>query len=251
MKKYFYGVFVLLLYLNSTNTVAQNNQNSGSITYSVSLDPFYNSLVKRYKEESNKSALHIFKDMAKTASLLECKLSYNRFQSKFELENAMGLGGMDKTMFLAVRSVSKGDYYTDLATQKQILKDNSSKELYIESKLETINWELTNDIKQICGYICYKALAYEDFENIGKVVITVWYTPQIPVAFGPKEHVGNLPGLVLEYKDQMVHFIAKKVVLNPKKTITIEWPKGKVITKEDFENQNDFSFSTIKENSRR
>ncbi|EGV43032.1 GLPGLI family protein [Bizionia argentinensis JUB59] len=251
MKKYFFGVVILLIHLNSAFSFAQSSQVSGTITYSVSLEPIYNAVAERFKKEANKAGLQMVVNMAQAASNLECKLNFNGFNSKFGLVNTMGLGNADKMMILAVRSVTQGDYYTNLMTQKQILNDNSSKELLIESNLEEPTWQLTKDMKKIGNYTCYKAITYKTLENIGEVPITVWYTPQIPVAFGPKEYVGNLPGLVLEYKDQMVHFVAKKIVLNPNKAITINWPEGKTISKEDYKKQNDFSFSTLKENSGR
>lgn len=248
MKKYIFSILVLLIHLNS---IAQSSEVSGIVTYSVSLEPIYNAVAERFKKEANKVGLQMFSNIAQTASNFECKLSFNGFKSKFGLVNTMGLGNVDKMMILAVRAVTQGDYYTNLMTQKQILDDNSSKELLIESNLEVPTWQLTKDMKKIGNYICYKAITYKTLENIGEVPITVWYTPQIPVAFGPKEYVGNLPGLVLEYKDQTVHFIAKKIVLNPNKAIITNWPEGKTISKEDYQKQNDFSFSTLKENAGR
>ncbi|MFD2551605.1 GLPGLI family protein [Bizionia sediminis] len=248
MKKYFFVTLILLIHLNG---FAQGNQVSGTVTYSVSLEPIYNAVAERYKRESNKSALQIFSSMAETASNFECKLSFNGFKSKFGLVNAMALGGLDRNKMLAVRAVAQGDYYTNLLLKKQILQDNSSTDLYIESNLEHIDWKLTKNIKKIGDYVCYKAMAYKELMNEETVAIEVWYTPQIPIAFGPKEYVGNLPGLVLEYKDHIVHFVAKKVVLNPKKLIVINWPEGETISKEDYQKQQTISFSTLKENSGR
>ncbi|TYB78814.1 GLPGLI family protein [Bizionia myxarmorum] len=247
MKKYYYIIFLLLVCLNGLVSFAQSNQLSGTVTYTVSLKPFNDFMKERFKKEGYKSGLQIFNDMAKTASNFECKLSFNRFQSKFELENAMGLGDIDRKMFLAMRAVTQGTYYSNLMTQKQVLQDNSSQELFIESKLERITWQQTKDIKKIGDYICYKAIAIKELINAEKITIEVWYTPQIPVAFGPKEYVGSLPGIVLEYKDNVVHFVAKKVILNPKHLKVINWPTNKTISKEDYKNQNEYSFSTLRE----
>ncbi|EGV43071.2 GLPGLI family protein [Bizionia argentinensis JUB59] len=251
MRNLVYYVFILFVYFNSSFSFAQSNYFSGTVTYSVSLEPFYNQMEERYKNESNKTALQYLTPIVKTASNFTCNLIYKGQQSKFSVDNGMALGDNERLALLAQAMIAKGIYYTNLITGKQMLHVNRTKNTFVESDLNTFEWQLTKDMKKIGDYVCYKAIAYQELENIGEVKITVWYTPQIPIAFGPKEYVGNLPGLVLEYEDNVVHFTASKIVLNPKEVITINWPKGKTISKEDYQKQNSDSFSTLKENSGR
>ena len=62
----------------------------------------------------------------------------------------------------------------------------------------------------------------------------VWYTPEIPVQFGPTKYIG-LPGLVLEVIAGKVRFTATKIQLNIQQPVNIERPnKGTKITEEEY-----------------
>lgn len=65
---------------------------------------------------------------------------------------------------------------------------------YTES-LPNIDWTLAEESDTICGYKCKKATG-----EYGGRTWTVWYTPDIPVTFGPWKLCG-LPGLVLSAAD--------------------------------------------------
>ncbi len=61
---------------------------------------------------------------------------------------------------------------------------------FSEGKVGDIQWDLTNETKNINGLICLKAEA-KNFP-----MLTVWYTKELPVSNGPSIYQG-LPGLVL------------------------------------------------------
>ena len=126
----------------------------------------------------------------------------------------------------------------------------------IEDKLQRLDWELGAETKNIGEYTCYKAtmkrqVAFvvgeisvngdkdldtdsEAEPEMEEIIITAWYTPQIPVNNGPAQYHG-LPGLILEVNDGRETLICSKIVLNPKEKISIEEPtKGKKITQEKF-----------------
>ena len=68
-----------------------------------------------------------------------------------------------------------------------------------------------------------------------EVVMSAWFTPEIPVSTGPSMY-GGLPGLILEINDDRTTILCTKVILNPKEKIKIKVPKkGKVVTKSEFE----------------
>ena len=108
-------------------------------------------------------------------------------------------------------------------------------------------WELVNETKYIGEYACFKAVFKEEFttksiteegeyEDVTKErVITVWYTPQIPVSSGPGEFFG-LPGLVLEVNDGKLTLVCNKIVINPEKEFEIVEPtKGKEVSQKEFD----------------
>ena len=117
-------------------------------------------------------------------------------------------------------------------------------ELVLERKKSTLkthfkdmNWELTEEKKQISGYDCYKAIGkryamsknYETFET----EIIAWYCPEIPIRTGPFEAVG-LPGLVLRLDLKGRSVILEDLDLG--KEVQVENPiKGDVISQKEYD----------------
>ncbi|GAB7255815.1 GLPGLI family protein [uncultured Polaribacter sp.] len=101
----------------------------------------------------------------------------------------------------------------------------------IRSKLK--KWNLTQETKQISGYTCYKAVRMIAGRKAKKEIVA-WYSPSIPVNFGPKGENG-LPGLILELELGDIHFMVKKIILNPKEGVIInKLNNGKIIKEKDF-----------------
>ena len=75
---------------------------------------------------------------------------------------------------------------------------------------------------------------FNQIEVPKEVLITAWFTPQIPVKNGPGEYAG-LPGLILELNAYRTTILCSKIVMNPKEAEKIEAPsKGKVVTREEY-----------------
>ncbi|MCG1036089.1 GLPGLI family protein [Polaribacter sargassicola] len=129
------------------------------------------------------------------------------------------------------------------------------KKFLISDEMEQPQWELGAETKQIGNYLCYKATLVKDanpldFSNfrrpgnnddkkeeekeVKQIVVTAWYTPQIPVSTGPGEYWG-LPGLILEISEGNTTILCTEIVLNPSEKASIEAPtKGKKITREKY-----------------
>lgn len=66
------------------------------------------------------------------------------------------------------------------------------------------------------------------------VIVTAWYTPQIPVSNGPGEYHG-LPGLILEVQADRTVMLCTKIVMNPQEKEAISRPdKGEIVTREAY-----------------
>ena len=75
---------------------------------------------------------------------------------------------------------------------------------------------------------------FEQIEVPKEVLVTAWFTPQIPVGHGPGEYAG-LPGLILELNFYRTTLLCSKIVINPKEPETIVAPtKGKAVTREEY-----------------
>ena len=75
---------------------------------------------------------------------------------------------------------------------------------------------------------------FDQIEVPKEILVTAWYTPQIPVGNGPGEYAG-LPGLILELNFYRTTILCSKIVLNPKESTAIKAPnKGKEVTREEY-----------------
>lgn len=119
------------------------------------------------------------------------------------------------------------------------------KNFLIEDKLTPYAWKLENDVKKIGKYTCYKATTSiekkdnpfaKDRDSLStSTLVTVWYTPEIPVSLGPDKFWG-LPGLILSVNAGDTQIICTKIVLNIEEKREIKAPKkGKKVTEEEFE----------------
>lgn len=74
----------------------------------------------------------------------------------------------------------------------------------------------------------------DEIEVPKEIVVTAWYTPQIPVNNGPGEYWG-LPGLILEVSADRTTMLCTKIVLNPDDKEEIKKPeKGKEVTRKEY-----------------
>jgi GLPGLI family protein len=75
----------------------------------------------------------------------------------------------------------------------------------------------------------------DGWEMPKEIVITAWYTMDIPVPQGPENYWG-LPGLILEVSDGKTIILCSKIVINPKDKKEIKAPKkGKVVTQKEYD----------------
>lgn len=118
------------------------------------------------------------------------------------------------------------NYYTN-SIDKIILAEKFSFGELLIIKQEFPNWEITRETKKIDSFTCFKAIKKIKNNQIEEV----WYTPDIPVQFGPELKIG-LPGLVLEViSSGKFRIIATKINIDTNANIHIIKPtKGKQIT---------------------
>lgn len=65
------------------------------------------------------------------------------------------------------------------------------------------------------------------------ITIIAWFAPSLPYAYGPKDY-GGLPGLILELTEKETTYYASKINITKNKEVKIDFPKGKMITEEEY-----------------
>lgn len=194
--------------------------------------------------------------MLKKQSEKEFTLQFSNNESQYKevarLDDETSLSGGGVRVVVAGAGGGNDVLYKNLAENNftdQV--EVFGKQFLIKDELEDREWEMSKETKNIGQYTCFKATAkttrrvmtsVSSSEGANKesdleeeVLITAWYTPQIPVKNGPSQYHG-LPGLILEVNDGSETILCSKIVLNPEKKISIKEPtKGKVVTNEEYE----------------
>jgi GLPGLI family protein len=188
-------------------------------------------------------------------------------EEKLEASTQAGGGFRMMTSFAG----GGGTYYKNVK-DKQYSNDKEfmGKEFLVKDSLTSLTWKMEAETRIIGGYTCYKATAVKkpsatDFRNMRprkedadkkegskpaddkktnfldavevpkEIVITAWYTPEIPVSQGPEGYWG-LPGLILEVNDGRTTILCSKIVLNPKDKVEIKAvTKGKVVSQKEYD----------------
>jgi GLPGLI family protein len=203
-----------------------------------------------------------FQDAMKKASEKQYTLSFNKTeclyeeQEQLEKPEAPAAGGIS----FSVSFSGGGKKYLNVKDKNSIVEDEIfGKEFLIVEPLEKPDWKLVNETKKIGDYNCYKAELlvpvtekqrkdYEEFlkkeetkpslfkmEEPKDKVITAWYTPEIPVGFGPNNYWG-LPGLILEINEDETIILCSKVTLSNKEKSKIKVPNtGEKVTQKKFD----------------
>lgn len=132
----------------------------------------------------------------------------------------------------------EGVYYFDLINNRLIHKTELLGDIYyVEKKIDSYKWKITNLSKKINGFTCYKAetsFSYSDFRGNGTIELVAWFCPEFPFPYGPDIYFG-LPGLVFEayQKNSKIKFYLKKIE-KFENEINIEIPNKKTISEEEM-----------------
>jgi GLPGLI family protein len=128
------------------------------------------------------------------------------------------------------------DYFFDKSTNTAIERKENGQ--LVSKTNEKLEWEITTESKMIDDFLCYKAIYFLKFVNRSgndtSIPITAWFAPSLPYSYGPK-HFNGLPGLILELEDRETSFLASSITISNESEAIIDFPKGKTIPKDDFD----------------
>lgn len=163
----------------------------------------------------------------------------NKYEARCEFDKVLDIDGFSNERFIN-KGGGKGVHYRNIKTKERFhQKELGGKYFIISENIDKYDWEITDKKKVISGYTCYKAqVTYEFYvESMGKHfsnTIIVWFTPDIPLRFGPMGYDG-VPGLVLEAQTGGYYYIANKIEFLEKE-IKIKRPsKGTAVTAEEYD----------------
>ncbi|GGI55801.1 GLPGLI family protein [Winogradskyella haliclonae] len=193
------------------------------------------------------------------------KLSFDKQQSIYKKEEKLAAPQPNSSGVNISFSFNGGEgdvLYKNTKEKRYTSSSETFGKLFlIQDELQEHDWKLENETKNIGEYTCYKAtktftrtetvstvtsFSINDKDEDDKekkepetkevtVVVTAWYTPQIPVSTGPSIYHG-LPGLILEVNDGRTTTVCSKIEINPKDGFEIKEPKkGKKVNQEEYD----------------
>ncbi|WMI69525.1 GLPGLI family protein [Mangrovimonas sp. YM274] len=220
---------------------------------------------RQFTEEQKKMFSERMKQMLEKTFVLV----FNKTESMYKEEEKLDAPGGGSPWRGMMGNFTAGPQYKNVKNG-QLLQEQEffGKQFLIKDELPKLKWKMENETKQIGQYTCFKATAVKkvdemDFNSMRRrrrdseeqkevakdslaknimdevevpkeIVVTAWYTPQIPVNQGPGEFWG-LPGLILEVNADRTTILCSKIVLNPDEKETIKTPtKGKEVSRDEY-----------------
>jgi len=271
MTKIILKSMVALLILTTSIVQAQNFQGKAVYQTKTKLDIDFGSSgipadrIKRIKER--------MKNNLERTYVLTFDKSASIYKQEEKLDQSSGGRGM---RFMMMGGAGSGKYYKNTQTKTSSKESEfSGKNFLIKDGLKTYDWKMEQETKMIGENMCFKATTVierpvrntnfrfgrrnndEDKEEkkekenepvqMEQIIVTAWYTMEIPVSHGPDDYWG-LPGLILEVNDGSTQMVCTKIIMNPKEKTEIKEPKkGKVVTQVEYDKILDVKMKEMRE----
>ncbi|MFC4722420.1 GLPGLI family protein [Geojedonia litorea] len=225
---------------------------------------------RQMSEEQKRQIAERMKSMFEKTYVLTFNRAESIYREEEKLETPGAGGGMRFGGFMS--SFTGGPQYKNVK-ESQLLQEQEffGKQFLVTDSLPALKWTMESETKQIGQYLCFKATAIKSVDEMDmtsfrrrdrdneekkegdekadssktnnpiaevevpkQIIVTAWYTPQIPVNQGPGEYWG-LPGLILEVNADRTTILCSKIVINPQEKQEIKMPsKGKKVTRDEY-----------------
>lgn len=225
-------IIVYLIYYNQGFGQNVNFITAGQIIFEKSVNTY--PIIKRELNESKlilieQQRYEQYKKSEPQFKVLESKLSFSNNKLSFspEFDNRNDL----LTANPAVEQINI--VYTDLEAGLRISqKTLFGSKFLIKDEVKKIEWKITDEVREISGYLCRRANAI----IMDSVYVVAFYTDEILPSGGP-ESFNGLPGMILGLvlPHESMSWFAKSVI--PSTPMEISPPtKGKKLESKDFLN---------------
>ena len=252
---------LLLLFLSLLTISAFSQANfQGKAVYMSKTSMDMNFGGRQMSEDQKKRIAERMKGMLEKTFVL----NFNKTESSYKEEEKLGAPGQGRgSRFGGMMSSFSGGLKYKNTKDAIVLEETEffGKKFLISENGKKPDWKLGSETKKIGNYICYKATYVKEdtafsFSSFGRrgrgnnnqenkdnkkkeekpkmVIVTAWYSPQIPVSQGPGEFWG-LPGLILEVNSGNTTVLCTEITMNPKEKVVLKMPKkGKKVTRKEY-----------------
>ena len=195
-------------------------------------------------------------------------LKFTRNEAEYSEEKQLSTpGGQGGGWGNFMGSAMGGTKYKNIEKNLQVeQRDMFGKLFLIKDSLPALDWKVSGESKKIGEYMVIKATAYKPvgemdwgnwrkreqskeqdsiamaegdmeklYEKPDSVLVTAWFTPQLPVQHGPDEYTG-LPGLIMEVNEGRTTLLLTELRLNPENREELEPDtKGEEVTMAEYQ----------------
>lgn len=247
------NIFIILFSIFTITVYSQSNFQGEAVYMSkTSMDMNFGG--RQMSEDQKKQIMERMKGFLEKTFVL----NFNQIESTYNEEAKLSApGGQGRGSFGGMMSFGSGLKYKN--TKEGIVLEESEffgKQFLISESGTKPDWKLGAETKKIGEYTCYKATLVKEVDPFSiaafgrrgnnndaaekkdeapkTMIVTAWYTPQIPVSQGPGEYWG-LPGLILEVNAGKTTVLCTEITMNPKEKVTLKMPKkGKKVTRQEY-----------------
>ncbi|WP_420571987.1 GLPGLI family protein [Kordia sp.] len=259
------------LVLCTTGVFAQNFQGKAYYQSKTTMDMNWGG--REMSAEQKKRIQERMKGFLEKVYILDFNQTASVYKEEEKIE-APGQGGRGGFARMMMGNFSQGKQYKDVRKGVVLeSKEFFGKKFLIKDSLPKLEWKMEGETKQIGKYLCFKATATKEVDELDframrprrrnrdenktaeekkedsikaakdplsqidipkQILVTAWYTLDIPVNQGPGEYWG-LPGLILEVNAYKTTILCSKIVMNPEEKDPIEEPtKGKEVKRKEY-----------------
>ncbi|WP_052184227.1 GLPGLI family protein [Psychroserpens sp. Hel_I_66] len=271
MKPFIKKITFAIVLLASISISAQEFQGQAIYQTKTTLDmSSWGDRANQMSEQQKKMIAERMKSMLEKTYVL----NFNKSESTYKEEEKLEAPGAGNSRWGGMMSSFTGGPQYKNIKESLILQEQEffGKQFLVKDSLPKLEWKLENETKQIGQYTCFKATTtkpvdemdfmsmrrrggddekkegekkadstkkesddpFDELEVPKFVIVTAWYTPQIPVSTGPGEYHG-LPGLILEVTADKTVMLCTKIVMNPQNKEAIDKPeKGDIVTRDEY-----------------
>ncbi len=212
--------YIIIFLLFTLQSIAQNK--NSVIKYRAEINPKYVDSFITALEQKEEVPMHI-----------KQKVTENYFNAKPDTFT-LNIKNNESFYYYTTVLVEEGTFNVGSLANRSSFYVNSNEDVIIENSKylgytahQPLAWRITRNKKKIGAYICFKAIASEKLYSrkgftYNRQVIA-WFTPGIPLPFGPSNYVG-LPGLVIEVQRDKFTITATELKFNIDEEVKIEKP---------------------------
>lgn len=219
---------MIILFLILGFTAQGQKDISGTVLYKAS----HNKTLITENKDNNKEGIKAANELLNNASDIHATLTFNNKESSYRVDDKLEIDGIKSLNITYLFAGGKNLFYHNRDSIHLLEANSSFGKIYL-IKQDPPNWIITKETKDIDGLKCVMAYSTTTSGSKEKIDATAWFSPSIPVSYGPMRYFG-LPGLIIELQFSKMTFIAEKINLNIENVVIEKHKSQEILSHKEF-----------------